>query len=147
MGVDPYVALLDGGAEGDAYKEIQDLFIFSQIRSQGEDTMSPRICGDRMPLSEVPNFMRAIGFYPTEYEVCGVGGGMENVVSECHGVCVGGRGGCSVCFFFRCLCVARARHHVPAAVGAWDGHVTVIAALGPLQTTAAANPCGRGAVL
>lgn len=68
-GVDPYVALLDGGAEGDAYKEIQDLFIFSQIRSQGEDTMSPRICGDRMPLSEVPNFMRAIGFYPTEYEL------------------------------------------------------------------------------
>ena len=61
--------LLEGGATGEAYQEIQDLFIFSQIRSQGEDTMSPRVCGDRMPLSEVPNFMRAIGFYPTEYEV------------------------------------------------------------------------------
>ncbi len=66
---DPFVEMLDGGSTGSTYAEIQDLFIFSQIRSQGEDTMSPRVCGDTMPLSELPNFMRAIGFYPSEHEV------------------------------------------------------------------------------
>ena len=37
--------------------------------------MSPRRCGDSIPVSELPNFMRAVGYYPTELEV-------EQLVSE-----------------------------------------------------------------
>ena len=37
---------------------------------QGADTQEKREVGQTIPTSEIPLLMRAIGFYPTEYQVC-----------------------------------------------------------------------------
>lgn len=73
--IDPYVALLEGGREGEFYQEICDFFTYAQLRGQGEDSTSPRRNTGKVPLSELPNLMRALGFYPTEQEV-------ENMIAE-----------------------------------------------------------------
>lgn len=73
--IEPYVALLEGGRDGDFFQEICDFFTYAQLRSQGEGATSPRRAGGTVPLSELPNLMRALGFYPTEAEV-------ENLVNE-----------------------------------------------------------------
>lgn len=69
-GLDPFYGLLDGGKEGDLYREIENYFYYAQIRSQGEDTMETRETSDFVDLDQIPNLMRALGFYPTEQEVC-----------------------------------------------------------------------------
>ena len=35
----PFYGLLDGGREGELFKELEDYFYYAQIRSQGVDTM------------------------------------------------------------------------------------------------------------
>ncbi|CAK9034455.1 Cilia- and flagella-associated protein 251 [Durusdinium trenchii] len=64
-----FMPLIDGGAEGKLFQEIVDYFYYAQIRTQGEDTTSPRRTEGTIPLSEIPNLMRALGFYPTEQQV------------------------------------------------------------------------------
>lgn len=49
-----------------ANQEIVDYFYYSLLRTQGEDTTVERSSADNIPLSEVPNIMRALGYYPTE---------------------------------------------------------------------------------
>lgn len=39
------------------------------IRSKDEHTTKTRVLDDTVPLSELPNLMRAMGYYPTEQEV------------------------------------------------------------------------------
>ncbi|KAM9099738.1 cilia- and flagella-associated protein 251 [Sarcophilus harrisii] len=65
----PFYGLLDGGREGEFYKELEDYFYYSQLRSQGIDTMETRQVSTRIPLSELPFVMRAIGFYPSEEQI------------------------------------------------------------------------------
>uniref|UniRef100_A0A5F8H862 WD repeat domain 66 n=1 Tax=Monodelphis domestica TaxID=13616 RepID=A0A5F8H862_MONDO len=65
----PFYGLLDGGREGEFYKELEDYFYYSQLRSQGIDTMETRKVSTHIPLSELPFVMRAIGFYPSEEEI------------------------------------------------------------------------------
>lgn len=48
---------------------MQDLFYYMQILHQGENTVLPRVVSDQIPVSELPDLMRACGFYPSEYEV------------------------------------------------------------------------------
>lgn len=43
--------------------------IFFLLHSQGVNTMDTRKVDIRIPLSEVPFVMRAMGFYPSEQEV------------------------------------------------------------------------------
>ena len=74
-GMEPFLNLLDGGRGGAFYEEIADYFYYAQLRSQGEDSTSPRRTSGRVPLAELPNLMRALGFYPTELEI-------ENMCSE-----------------------------------------------------------------
>jgi len=74
-GMGSFIGLLDGGRHGTFYEEIADYFYYAQLRSQGEDTTSPRRTTGRVPLAELPNLMRALGYYPTELEV-------ENMCSE-----------------------------------------------------------------
>ncbi|XP_044541344.1 cilia- and flagella-associated protein 251 [Gracilinanus agilis] len=62
----PFYGLLDGGREGEFYKELEDYFYYSQLRSQGIDTMETRKVSTHISLSELPFVMRAIGFYPSE---------------------------------------------------------------------------------
>lgn len=50
-------------------QELEDYFYYSQIRSQGIDTMDTRQVSEHISLSELPFVMRAIGFYPSEEKV------------------------------------------------------------------------------
>ena len=37
-GVEPFISLIDGGRDGNSYKDMQDFFFYSQIRSKDENT-------------------------------------------------------------------------------------------------------------
>lgn len=65
----PYMSLIEGGEGGEFYGEMKDYFYYSQIHSQGEETTAPRQIDGQVVLAEVPNLMRALGYYPSEYEV------------------------------------------------------------------------------
>ncbi|DAZ98465.1 TPA: hypothetical protein N0F65_001166 [Lagenidium giganteum] len=67
--LEPYLSLLEGGKDGDFYNEIVDYFYFAQLRVQGENATAAREITARIPLHEIPNVMRALGFYPTEEEI------------------------------------------------------------------------------
>jgi len=71
----PFVALLDGGEGGPAHEDLIDLFYYAQLRSQGENTTAPREVNGRVPLTEIPNLVRALGYFPSEQQV-------SNMVSE-----------------------------------------------------------------
>ncbi|KAG6975378.1 hypothetical protein JG688_00002456 [Phytophthora aleatoria] len=71
----PYLALLEGGREGSFYHEIVDYFYLAQLRVQGEDSTTTREITAQIPLREIPNVMRALGFYPTDEEI-------QHMVSE-----------------------------------------------------------------
>ncbi|XP_078193627.1 cilia- and flagella-associated protein 251 isoform X9 [Callithrix jacchus] len=65
----PFYGLLSGGREGKFYRELEDYFYYSQLRSQGIDTMETRKVSEHICLSELPFVMRAIGFYPSEEKI------------------------------------------------------------------------------
>ncbi|XP_077862113.1 cilia- and flagella-associated protein 251-like [Saccoglossus kowalevskii] len=65
----PFYGLLEGGREGELFAELEDYFYYAQIRSQGVDTMDSREISTKIPLTEVPFVMRALGFYPSEQEI------------------------------------------------------------------------------
>jgi len=48
---------------------MQDFFYYSMIRSKDENTTKTRVLDKTVPLAELPNLMRAMGYYPTEQEV------------------------------------------------------------------------------
>ncbi|MBZ3891492.1 WD repeat-containing protein 66 [Sciurus carolinensis] len=65
----PFYGLVSGGREGKFYRELEDYFYYSQLRSQGIDTMETRKVSEHICLSELPYVMRAIGFYPSEEKI------------------------------------------------------------------------------
>ncbi|XP_032098370.1 cilia- and flagella-associated protein 251 isoform X5 [Sapajus apella] len=70
----PFYGLLSGGRKGKFYRvtiprELEDYFYYSQLRSQGIDTMETRKVSEHICLSELPFVMRAIGFYPSEEKI------------------------------------------------------------------------------
>ncbi|KAM9055737.1 cilia- and flagella-associated protein 251 isoform 2-T3 [Megaptera novaeangliae] len=65
----PFYGLVSGGREGKFYRELEDYFYYSQLRSQGIDTMETREVSEHICLSELPFVMRAIGFYPSEEKI------------------------------------------------------------------------------
>jgi len=48
---------------------MKDFFYYSMIRSKDEDTTKTRKLNGTVPLNELPNLMRAMGYYPTNQEV------------------------------------------------------------------------------
>lgn len=48
---------------------MKDFFYYSMIRSKNENTTKTRKLNGTVPLEELPNLMRAMGYYPTEMEV------------------------------------------------------------------------------
>lgn len=48
---------------------MKDFFYYSMIRSKDENTTKTRKLDGTVPLVELPNLMRAMGYYPTEHEV------------------------------------------------------------------------------
>jgi WD40 repeat protein/Ca2+-binding EF-hand superfamily protein len=61
--------LLEGGKEGQTYRDLKDFFYYSQIRSKDENTTKARKLEGKVPLDEIPNLMRALGYYPTTKEI------------------------------------------------------------------------------
>ncbi|XP_062509735.1 cilia- and flagella-associated protein 251-like [Corticium candelabrum] len=68
-GLVPFYSLLDGGQDGELFAEMEDYFYYAQLRHQGIDSMETRQVSDKVPLEEVPNIMRALGFFPSEQEI------------------------------------------------------------------------------
>jgi Ca2+-binding EF-hand superfamily protein len=48
---------------------MKDYFYYSMIRSKDENTTKTRKLNGTVPLDELPNLMRAMGYYPTQQEV------------------------------------------------------------------------------
>lgn len=67
--LEPYYCLIEGGKDGWLFNEMQDLFYYMQILDQGENTILPRVISDYIPISDLPDLMRACGYYLTEFEV------------------------------------------------------------------------------
>ena len=68
-GIEPFVNLIEGGREGQIYQDMKDFFYYSMIRSKDESTTKTRKLDGTVPLAELPNLMRAMGYYPTQQEV------------------------------------------------------------------------------
>jgi len=68
-GIAPFVEQLDGGADGPFYEEMVDHFYYAQLRAQGEDTTAPREITGKVPIGELGNMMRSLGFYPSGREI------------------------------------------------------------------------------
>ncbi|KOX75404.1 WD repeat-containing protein 66 [Melipona quadrifasciata] len=68
-GLAPYYCLIDGGEKGWLINEIKDLFYYAQILHQGENVIAPRVISDTVSTKEVPNLMRAVGYYPSNEEI------------------------------------------------------------------------------
>ncbi|KAM9219278.1 LOW QUALITY PROTEIN: cilia- and flagella-associated protein 251 [Leptosomus discolor] len=65
----PFYNLLDGGREGEFFRELEDYFYYAQLRSHGIDTLETRQVSTHIPLEEIPSVMRAMGFYPSEKKI------------------------------------------------------------------------------
>ncbi|XP_043095867.1 cilia- and flagella-associated protein 251 [Puntigrus tetrazona] len=65
----PFYNLLDGGRDGQLFREMEEYFYYCQLQNQDLDTMETRLVSTRIPLTDVPFLLRALGFYPTEQEL------------------------------------------------------------------------------
>ncbi|XP_055861223.1 cilia- and flagella-associated protein 251-like isoform X2 [Biomphalaria glabrata] len=65
----PFYGLLEGGRDGELFAELEELFYYAQLRHQGINSLETRQISNRVPLTEVPYIMRAMGFYPSEQEI------------------------------------------------------------------------------
>ena len=68
-GIDPFIQLIEGGAEGQTYQDINDFFYYSMIRSKKENTTKTRKLEGWVPVQQLPFLMRAMGYYPTQQEI------------------------------------------------------------------------------
>ena len=68
-GIEPFINLIEGGRDGQIFQDMQDFFYYSMIRSKDENTTKTRKLDGTVPLEELPNLMRAMGYYPTKQEV------------------------------------------------------------------------------
>ncbi|KAK6620773.1 hypothetical protein RUM43_011068 [Polyplax serrata] len=68
-GLDPFLSLIEGGPNSFFFREIEDFFYYAQIIHQGEDPNLDRSVSKSLALCEIPDLFRALGYYPTDYEV------------------------------------------------------------------------------
>ncbi|XP_076477524.1 LOW QUALITY PROTEIN: cilia- and flagella-associated protein 251 [Bombus vancouverensis nearcticus] len=68
-GLAPYYSLIDGGEKGWLINEMKHLFYYAQILHQGENVITPRLISDKVSTKEIPNLMRAVGYYPSNEEI------------------------------------------------------------------------------
>ncbi|XP_059061775.1 cilia- and flagella-associated protein 251-like [Achroia grisella] len=73
--LDPYYCLIENGRPGWLFQEIRDLFYYIQILCQGTFSPAVRRVRDYIPIDSLPDLMRALGYFPSEYEV-------ENLIVE-----------------------------------------------------------------
>ena len=66
--MDDYIAMLKNHPQGDLYEEFVDYFYYIQLKLTGEKTTAERKVNTTIPLTKLPQLMRAVGFFPTEME-------------------------------------------------------------------------------
>lgn len=64
-----YPDLLEGGENGQLYRDLKDFFYYCQIRRREENTTKAHILDGKIPLKEIPNLMIALGYYPSIKEI------------------------------------------------------------------------------
>ncbi|KAF7417468.1 hypothetical protein HZH68_000121 [Vespula germanica] len=74
-GLSPFYSLIKGGKNGWLFNEMQDLFYYAQILQQGENTIETRKISDMASIKQIPNLMRAVGYFPSNKE-------LENILCE-----------------------------------------------------------------
>ncbi|KAJ2952482.1 hypothetical protein O0L34_g6800 [Tuta absoluta] len=67
--LDPYYCLVENGRPGWLFQEVRDMFYYIQILCQGTFSPAMRRVKDFIPIDSLPDLMRALGFFLTEYEV------------------------------------------------------------------------------
>jgi WD40 repeat protein/Ca2+-binding EF-hand superfamily protein len=67
-----FIDQLEGGEGGELHEELVDYFYYAQLKVQGVNSTEPRNITGRVPVEEIPNLMRALGYYPSEAEVQGM---------------------------------------------------------------------------
>lgn len=67
-GIEPFINLIEGGREGQTFQDMNDFFYYSMIRSKKENTTKTRKLDAKVPVEEITNLMRAMGYYPTKQE-------------------------------------------------------------------------------
>ncbi len=65
-GIEPFINLIEGGREGQTFQDMNDFFYYSMIRSKKENTTKTRKLDAKVPVEEITNLMRAMGYYPTK---------------------------------------------------------------------------------
>lgn len=68
-GLKPYYGLIQGGRGGYLWNDIIDYFCVGQILHQGEHPSITQTLSNEIPICELSDVMRAVGFFPTEREV------------------------------------------------------------------------------
>lgn len=68
-GIEPFIRLIEGGRQGQTFQDMNDFFYYSMIRSKKENTTRTRRLEGFVPVDELPNLMRAMGYYPTNQEI------------------------------------------------------------------------------
>ena len=64
----PYCGLISGGLYGTFFQDMQELFYYMQIMAEMKFNLI-RQMKNYLEISDIPDFMRALGFFPTDYEV------------------------------------------------------------------------------
>ena len=67
--IEPFVNLIEGGRDGQIFQDMKDFFYYSMIKAKKENTTKTRKLDGTVPLEQLPNLMRAMGYYPTKKEV------------------------------------------------------------------------------
>eukprot|EP00698_Gefionella_okellyi_P011922 TRINITY_DN3180_c0_g1_i1.p1 TRINITY_DN3180_c0_g1~~TRINITY_DN3180_c0_g1_i1.p1 ORF type:complete len:925 (+),score=187.18 TRINITY_DN3180_c0_g1_i1:141-2915(+) len=68
-GVEPFIKLIEGEREGNFFREIEEYFYYAQLKSQGEASMVEYTIKRSVDIQQVPDILRALGYFPTEREV------------------------------------------------------------------------------
>ena len=66
--LDIYPNLLEGGKDGQIYRDLKDFFYFAQINSNSDKPTKAKKLDGKIPYTEVPRMMKALGYYPTKQE-------------------------------------------------------------------------------
>lgn len=66
-GLEPWLLSLDGGRW--RFEAMQDMFCFAQLLHQGTFSTEPRHIGDSLAVCEVPDVLRSLGYFPSQFEV------------------------------------------------------------------------------
>lgn len=65
----PFCRALPAGRDGWLFREMQDLFYYMQILKRSIDSPDEQMVADALYLTEVPDYMRGLGLFLSEFEV------------------------------------------------------------------------------